>query len=124
MSVTTVQKTRAELASQERRQSLEKELARWLPLLIEHQDPDKIIVFGSYSADQIHEWSDLDMVIVKETAARFLDRTREILLLLKPRVGLDVLVYTPEEFEQLRQERAFVRNEIVQKGKVIYERAS
>ena len=55
MSVTTAQKTRAELASQERRQSLEKELARWLPLLIEHQDPDKIIVFGSYSADQIHE---------------------------------------------------------------------
>jgi hypothetical protein len=33
-----------------------------------------------------------------------------------------VLVYTPTEFEQLSQERPFVRREIVAKGKVIYER--
>jgi predicted nucleotidyltransferase len=124
MSVATVQKTESELASERRRESLDAELARWLPLLIEFQDPDKIIVFGSYSADEIHEWSDVDMVVVKETEARFLDRTREVLLLLKPRVGLDVLVYTPEEFERLSQERMFVREEIVQKGKVIYERDS
>ena len=124
MSLVTAHKPRAKLASQERRESLDKELARWLPLLIEHEHPEKITVFGSYSAGQIHEWSDVDMVIVKDTDARFLDRTRDILLLLKPRVGLDVLVYTPEEFERLSQERAFVRNEIVQKGQVIYERDS
>ena len=40
----------------------------------------------------------------------------------RPRVGVDVLVYTPREFEQLSQERAFLREEIVAKGKVIYER--
>ncbi len=33
-----------------------------------------------------------------------------------------MLVYTPKEFEQLSQERAFVRREIVAKGKLIYER--
>ena len=33
-----------------------------------------------------------------------------------------LLVYTPTEFEQLSQERPFVRREIVAKGKVIYER--
>jgi predicted nucleotidyltransferase len=124
MSVATAQKTEPEIASQKRRESLEKELARWLPLLIEHERPEKIIVFGSYNAGQVQEWSDLDMVIVKETEARFLDRTRQVLLLLKPKVGLDVLVYTPDEFEQLSEERAFVRNEIVRKGKVIYERDS
>lgn len=106
-----------------RRESLERELARWLPLLIAHERPDKIILFGSYATGQVDEWSDLDMVIVKETQARFLDRTRQVLALLKPKVGLDVLVYTPEEFEQLCRERAFVRQEIVGKGKVIYERA-
>ena len=67
---------------------------------------------------------DLDMVIVKETDAPFLDRTRQVLALLRPRVGLDVLVYTPEEFEQLRRERAFLRQEIVAKGQVIYERSN
>lgn len=122
MSVTAVQKTESEIASQKRREALDTELARWLPLLIEHERPEKIIVFGSYSAGQVHEWSDLDLVIVKDTEARFLDRTRQVLRLLKPKVGLEVLVYTPDEFEQLSRERAFVRNEIVHKGKVVYER--
>jgi hypothetical protein len=35
---------------------------------------------------------------------------------------VDILVYTPEEFAQLSQERTFVRQEILAKGKVIYER--
>ncbi len=106
---------------QARRELLERELNRWLPLLIAHEQPDKIILFGSYCAGEIGEWSDLDLVIVKETDAPFLDRTRQVLALLRPRVGVDVLVYTPREFEQLSQERAFLREEIVAKGKVIYE---
>ena len=53
-----------------------------------------------------------------------LDRTRQVLELLKPQVGVDVLVYTPKEFEQLSHERAFVRREIVTKGEIIYERGN
>lgn len=110
--------------AQARRELLERELNRWLPLLIAHEQPDKIILFGSYCAGKIGEWSDLDMVIVKETDAAFLDRTRQVLALLRPRVGLDVLVYTPEEFEQLSRERAFLRDEIIAKGQVIYARSN
>lgn len=105
-----------------RRQLLERELGRWLPMLIAHERPDKIILFGSYGAGVVDEWSDLDLVLVKETSASFLDRTRQVLDLLQPRVGLDVLVYTPQEFERLSRERAFVRREIVDKGKVLYQR--
>jgi predicted nucleotidyltransferase len=107
---------------QRRRAFLERELSRWLPLLIAHEQPEKIILFGSYCTGQIGEWSDLDLVIIKETEAPFLDRTRRVLELLKPKVGVDVLVYTPAEFERMSRERAFVRQEIVGKGKVIYER--
>jgi predicted nucleotidyltransferase len=107
-----------------RREMLERELDRWLPLLIAHEQPVKIILFGSYCAGEIGEWSDLDMVIVKETDAPFLDRTRQVLALLRPRVGLDVLVYTPEEFEHMSRERAFLRDEIIAKGQVIYERSN
>jgi len=42
--------------------------------------------------------------------------------LLKPRVGIDILVYTPDEFAQMSQERLFVRQEIAAKGRVLYER--
>ncbi len=33
---------------QARHALLERELGRWLPLLIAHEQPDKIILFGSY----------------------------------------------------------------------------
>ncbi len=119
---TLLQRREERVHAQTRCAFLESELSRWLPLLIAHEQPDKIILFGSYCAGQVSEWSDLDLVIIKETEAPFLDRTRQILELLKPQVGVDVLVYTPKEFEQLSQKRAFVRQEIVAKGEVIYER--
>ncbi|MBC7250778.1 MAG: nucleotidyltransferase domain-containing protein [Anaerolineae bacterium] len=122
--MTTLERRQEEsVQEQTRRELLERELKRWLPLLIAHEQPDRIILFGSYCTGQVSEWSDLDLVIIKDTEAPFLDRTRRILELLKPQVGVDVLVYTPEEFEQLSQERAFVRQEILAKGKVIYERS-
>jgi len=121
---TSLQRHEDLVQAQTRRALLERELNRWLPLLITHEQPNKIILFGSYCAGQVGEWSDLDLVIIKETKARFLDRTRQVLELLKPRVGVDVLVYTPTEFEKLSQERVFVRQEIVAKGRVIYERGN
>jgi len=121
---TVLSKQENDARIQARRALLERELSRWLPLLIAHEQPDKIILFGSYCTGQMSEWSDLDMVIVKSTQAPFLDRTRQVLALLKPRAGVDVLVYTPQEFEQLSRERTFLRQEILAKGKVIYERGN
>ena len=121
---TVLSKQENDARIQARRALLERELNRWLPLLIAHEQPDKIILFGSCCTGQMSEWSDLDMVIVKSTQAPFLDRTRQVLALLKPRVGVDVLVYTPQEFEQLSRERTFLRQEILAKGKVIYERGN
>ena len=103
-------------------QRLQTELDRYLALLLEHVAPEKVILFGSLARNEVKAWSDIDLVVVGQTEDRFLDRTKEMLRLLRPRVGLDVLVYTPEEFERLSLERAFVRREIVGKGKVIYER--
>ncbi|NJM66638.1 MAG: nucleotidyltransferase domain-containing protein [Acaryochloris sp. RU_4_1] len=105
-----------------RKQLLEAELRRYVAMLQETYDPQSVWVFGSMATGAVHEWSDIDLVIVKETNQRFLERTKEVLRLLQPKVGLDVLVYTPSEFQQLCQERAFVRDEIVNKGRVLYER--
>jgi len=101
---------------------LEAELARYVKKLQESYNPERILLFGSLASDQIEEWSDIDLVIVKESNQKFLDRIREVMQLLKPCVGVDILVYTPEEFAQLSQERPFVRQEIIAKGKVLYER--
>lgn len=106
----------------DRQQLLLAELHRYVDLLRDFYKPQSVLLFGSMATGKTHEWSDLDLVIVKETTRRFFDRTKEVIQLLQPRVGIDILVYTPVEFEQLCKERAFVREEILGKGKVLYER--
>lgn len=108
----------------DRRAVLEAELRRYLMLLRTEYEPEKVILFGSLAAGEVGEWSDIDLVVVKETDRRFLDRTKDVLRLLQPRVGVDVLVYTPQEYARLARERPFVRAEIEGKGRVLYERGS
>jgi len=108
----------------ERRQLLSQELDRYVSLLIQHDDPEKIIVFGSLASGEVHSWSDIDLVVIKQTDLPFFQRLQEVRHLLHPRVGTDILVYTPEEFEQLSQRRLFFQEEILDKGVVVYERDS
>ena len=105
-----------------RRALLEAELARYVRILRAQYAPQRILLFGSLASGQVGEWSDIDLVIIKETNRRFLDRIRDVMQLLQPQAGMDILVYTPEEFAQLSRERPFVRQEILQKGRVLYER--
>jgi uncharacterized protein len=59
-------------------------------------------------------------VIVRDTHLRFLDRSAELISTLQPRVGVDFLVYTPDEWERLAKDNLFIRNEIAEKGKELY----
>ena len=106
----------------ERKQLLEQELQRYLSLLTSLDHPEQVILFGSLATGDVHPDSDIDLVIVKQTDLPFWKRLREMRRLLQPRVGTNLLVYTPNEFEQLRRDRPFVRIEILGKGKVMYER--
>lgn len=105
---------------------LERELERIGRVLLEQYHPERIILFGSLARpkrepDCLHEWSDIDLAIVKSTPLRFIDRIREVMDLLQPRVGLNALVYTPEEFDRAEREgHFFVKDEILRKGRVLF----
>jgi predicted nucleotidyltransferase len=43
-----------------RRALLEAELQRYLPLLREHYQPERVMLFGSLAAGETGEWSDID----------------------------------------------------------------
>ena len=105
-----------------RRARLEAELARYLPLLAGPGGAERVILFGSFARGEDGADSDLDLVVVKRTGLPFWKRVAEIRQLLKPRVAADVIVYTPEEIEQLGRERTFVRDEILGRGRVLHER--
>ena len=81
-----------------------------------------MILFGSLVTGEVGEWSDIDLIVVQDTQQPFWKRLHELRMLLRPRVGLDLLVYTPQEFGQLKRERPFFRNEILSRGRIVYER--
>lgn len=103
-----------------------KTLDRIKERIVEKYHPERIILFGSAVQGEMHEDSDLDIVIIKDTDKRFYDRIGEVLRGLwfdepTPGIGVDVIVYTPKEFSQMKKHNPFVRDEILNKGRVIYE---
>jgi len=107
----------------DRQHRLKQALDHILQVLIEEYQPQRVILFGSLAAGQIDAASDIDLAIVKDTSQPFLARLKEVALLCQSPVGVDYLVYTPQELEQLIAENnTFVQIEILEKGKVLYER--
>lgn len=83
--------------------------------------PKKVLLFGSLARDQVHSRSDLDLLIIKkEVPKRFLDRLEEAYALLSPAIDTDLLVYTPEEIEKLKEKNPFIKR-VLKEGIVIYE---
>ncbi|MGA9099997.1 MAG: nucleotidyltransferase domain-containing protein [Methanotrichaceae archaeon] len=76
-----------------------------------------VLLFGSLARGDASENSDIDLIVVKETEKRFLDRLDEFYD--DAREAMDILVYTPQEFEYMKV-RPFVKRAL-QEGKILYE---
>jgi len=83
-------------------------------------NPKKIILFGSFARKEADPFSDIDVIVVYPTPKRFLDRLEELYKNWSIPRAVDILAYTPEEYEVLIRENDFVR-EAVEKGRLIYE---
>jgi hypothetical protein len=67
--------------------------------------------------------SDLDIVVIKRTKKLFFTRLRETALLIPPGLeGVDILVYTPEEFIEMKREGNAFAEMIMEEGIIIYDR--
>ena len=111
--------------AESRSKLLDVELKRFVEVASQELDAEKIIVFGSFArgrAEGIHEWTDLDLVVVAETSLPFHQRIKRLLERVRPKVGVDVLVYTPAEWEYMKSQRPFIKEEVLKKGRVVYER--
>ena len=110
------------LTSEKRKQQLETELLRLVESIQHKYKPEKIIAFGSFVNGPIHEWSDLDLAIIKNTNKHFIDRLIEVAHLIDNKLATDFVVYTPREFTEMARDNYFVREEIIGKGRVIYDK--
>jgi predicted nucleotidyltransferase len=102
-----------------RMEELNKELNRIINVIVNDYCPEKIILFGSLVSGNIHDFSDIDLIVIKDSEKPFYERLKEIILLTMPSVAADIFVYTPDEFENI-QDRLFIQEEVIQKGKVLY----
>ena len=100
-----------------RKEELEAELDKIVKRLKKDRDVRLILLFGSLARGEAGKDSDLDLIIVRETDRRFLDRLDEFYE--GARISMDILVYTPEEFNYLR-EGSFIRS-AVEEGVILYE---
>ncbi len=88
-------------------------------------NPIRIILFGSHATGQTSADSDLDMLVVMPVDTSRRSKANEIDLALSDRtIPLDVIVVTPEQFEQQKHIIGNVVREAALKGKVVYERAA
>lgn len=78
-----------------RKEKLTKRI-KWLVQDLKVYQPEKIILFGSAATGDMDEYSDLDVVVIKKTSQRFIERLVEVAELLRDQLHpADVFVYTP-----------------------------
>jgi uncharacterized protein len=58
-------------------------------------------LFGSFATGEATGWSDVDLIVVKESSAPFVEHPRKFHHLFDLGVAFDILVYTPQEWAEM-----------------------
>ena len=91
--------------------------------IVTANNPDKIILFGSYANGNPTSASDIDLLVIKETDEVNYLRSVEMYQSIKGvMVPVDILVYTNKEFEEGKNEKYNFLNSAVKNSKILYER--
>ena len=90
--------------------------------IVEHFHPERIILFGSQARGDARRDSDLDLCVFMETSERPVKRSIKVASIFTlPSWPMDIVVYTPEEYEERRQIKGTFAHTIHTEGKVLYD---
>ena len=103
----------------------QQQIERLKKTIIEVEQPDRIILFGSYAYGEPREDSDLDILVVKDYTMPRHKRGKDVLKALSYiRFPLDIVFYTPAEIKKWRHTSLAFITTVMSKGKILYERKS
>jgi predicted nucleotidyltransferase len=85
-------------------------------------NPEKIILFGSYATGKPSYDSDVDMLVIVPHSGKSWRFATDIRIRVRPQFPLDLLVRTSDELNRRMAEGDPFLNEIMQEGKVLYEK--
>ncbi|NOY77280.1 MAG: nucleotidyltransferase domain-containing protein [Calditrichaeota bacterium] len=90
--------------------------------IIKEFDPEKIILFGSYAYGNPTPESDVDLLVIKKTSQPTMELSSKIALLLDHTFPFDIIVITPEQINRRLQSGDFFIEDVLNNGKLLYER--
>lgn len=93
-----------------------------LPRIVKYYKPQRVVLFGSLVSGNVHPASDIDLLIVKPTKRNKLERLAEIQRIANPEVAFEPMILTPEELRFRLRWGDFFIQEILKRGKVLYEK--
>jgi predicted nucleotidyltransferase len=98
-------------------------LEKAIEIIIRSVDPEKIILFGSRARGDHKKDSDYDICVIKKGVSHRRKVAQQIYRFLYGMgAPVDIIVETPEKFEELKDNPFMIYNEISKFGKVVYEK--
>jgi uncharacterized protein len=95
--------------------------------IVRAADPERIVLFGSRARGDFRPESDIDLLVIQESALPRHRRAVPIYAALADipvEVDTEVVVYTPREVEEWRGANAAFVTTALREGKVLYEKQS
>ena len=105
-------------------QPLEMVLNRAVVKIVHYCDPERIILFGSFSKGLDRNNSDIDLSVITETRQSLETRAMEWRAILHDiLIPFDIIMLTPNEFEYGRYKKYSFVYCALKNGKILYEKA-
>jgi len=93
--------------------------------IVQSFNPMRIVLFGSYASGIPTEDSDLDLLVVMESNESPIKRAARVSKIFRDRkLPMDIIVRTPREIKSRLDVGDFFIKEILERGKILYERNS
>lgn len=98
-------------------------LQKIVDIITRTADPDRIILFGSRARRDNKKQSDYDICVIKHGVTRRRDLAMQLYRdLYGIGAAVDVIVETPDTYEELKDNPFLIYHDIARQGKVIYEK--
>lgn len=98
-------------------------LRRAVDRLRRQYQPERIVLFGSYAYGKPTEDSDIDLLIIKQTTERPIDRRVAVTRIVSDpdaTVPIEVIVLTPEELRERLEIGDQFLLEVTERGRTLY----
>ena len=89
--------------------------------IVAHFHPRKIILFGSYAYGTATVDSDVDLLVMMDTEEKPLHVAAQIAAAIDHPFLLDIIVFTPSDWNASLKRKGIFATEVMMKGIVLYE---